>query len=262
MKGTVTRIGDRTAALNISASTAAGVPVMVRYTDDGTTVDISVDSADAGGVLAFGGYYPHMRGGRIQLAATQRGAGAPLAGSIAIERFRVAGDPSLTGLIQSGENQPLPQGAQNPAGQGVNASDVGFDRLNADFERHGGDLQVIDGVLRGPAVGATLEGTLNFDSKKLALHGTYLPLYALNNLFGQLPLFLGPLLGGKPNEGLLGITYSLSGTIASPVLTINPISVVAPGVFRYILGMDNPQAAQPRDPAAIGTGPTSERINR
>jgi hypothetical protein len=134
--------------------------------------------------------------------------------------------------------------------QGINAGDVGFDRLAANFVRGTSDMRIVDGVLRGPAVGATVEGNIDFAAERLALHGTYVPLYALNNLFGQLPLFLGPLFGGKKNEGLLGITYSLSGSTKSPVLTINPISVVTPGVFRYIFGMDNPRAPTSRgDPA-------------
>lgn len=256
LQGTMTRSGSRTERLDLTAVTGAAVPVSVRYSDDGTNADLSVESADAGGVLAWSGYYPHLRGGQLRVAGTRRGATAPLAGSISIDRFRIAGDPSLTRLIQDGEQEakqsPSARGGTAPSGRapGINAADVGFDRLTADFERGETEMRVIDGVLRGVAVGATVEGTIDFTSERLALHGTYVPLYALNNLFGQLPLFLGPLLGGKKNEGLLGITYSLSGSTKSPVLTINPISVVAPGVFRYILGMDNPKAFTPgRAPA-------------
>lgn len=256
LNGTVTRMGLRTERLELSARTTAGVPVAVRYSDDGTNADMSVESADAGGVLAWSGYYPHLRGGQLRVAGSRRGANAPMAGSVSVDQFRIAGDPSLTRLIQDGEEGTAQQAQTSPspsAGRakgGINAADVGFDRLTADFERDDTEMRVIDGVLRGVAVGATVEGTIDFTSEKLALHGTYVPLYALNNLFGQLPLFLGPLLGGKKNEGLLGITYSLSGSTKSPVLTINPISVVAPGVFRYILGMDNPKAFTPgRAPA-------------
>ncbi|WP_436641211.1 hypothetical protein [Microbaculum sp. FT89] len=249
LQGTVRRVGNRTNRLDLSAVTSNAVPVSIRYSDDGTNSDLSVDSADAGRVLAWVGYYPNMRGGQLRVVAGRRGATAPLSGDIAIDRFRIANDPSLARLIEGGEDQPetldRPSAPAQPAGGGaqrVNVADVGFDRLSAKFVRGKGDLKVQEGVLRGVAVGATFEGTIDFDDERMNLHGTYVPLYALNNLFGQLPLFLGPLLGGKKNEGLLGITYSLSGSTRKPVLTINPISVVAPGVFRYILGMDNPQA--------------------
>ncbi len=263
LQGTVRRTGNRTDRLDISATTSNSVPVSARYSDDGTNSDLSVDSADAGAVLAWAGYYPNMQGGRLNVVASRRGPDAPLVGSIAVDRFRIANDSSLTRLIEGGESQ-TPAGGAAPANvapgtnagpaRPINPSDVTFDRMTARFERGKNGLRVKEGVLRGVAVGATFEGTIDFASEQMNLHGTYVPLYALNNLFGQLPLFLGPLLGGKKNEGLLGITYSLSGSTKKPVLTINPISVVAPGVFRYILGMDNPQAFPRAGDAVQGSG--------
>lgn len=250
LSGTISRTGGRIARLELSASGEGGAPISLRHSDDGTNADLSVESADAGTTLAWSGIYANMRGGRLRLAAARRGANASMAGTIDVDRFRIANDPSLAHLIEGGEQQsrgrPDSATVTTSPQQGLNVSDVGFDRFSASFQRIGPTILVSDGVLRGVAVGATVEGSLDLAAKRLAIHGTYVPLYALNNLFGQLPLFLGPLLGGKPNEGLLGITYSISGTMDAPVLTINPISVVAPGVFRYIFGMDNPRAAVPR----------------
>ena len=41
------------------------------------------------------------------------------------------------------------------------------------------------------------------------------------------------LLGGR-NEGLLGITYKIVGPLAQPTMTFNPMSAIAPGIFRKI----------------------------
>jgi hypothetical protein len=49
-------------------------------------------------------------------------------------------------------------------------------------------------------------------------------------MFGQIPI-VGLFLGGS-NEGLVGITYEVVGPPSAPVLRVNPISAVAPGVFR------------------------------
>jgi hypothetical protein len=62
------------------------------------------------------------------------------------------------------------------------------------------------------------------------MRGTFVPLYGLNNMFGQLPI-VGPFLGGS-NEGLLGVTYEVVGPPSTPVLRVNPISAVAPGLLR------------------------------
>ena len=56
------------------------------------------------------------------------------------------------------------------------------------------------------------------------------PLYGLNNMFGQIPI-VGLFLGGS-NEGLLGVTYEVVGPPSAPVLRVNPISAVAPGLLR------------------------------
>jgi hypothetical protein len=51
-------------------------------------------------------------------------------------------------------------------------------------------------------------------------------------MFGQLPI-IGIFLGGS-NEGLLGITYEVVGTPTAPVLRVNPLSAVAPGLLRKL----------------------------
>ena len=49
-------------------------------------------------------------------------------------------------------------------------------------------------------------------------------------MFGQIPI-VGLFLGGS-NEGLLGVTYEVVGPPGAPVLRVNPISAVAPGLLR------------------------------
>ena len=65
------------------------------------------------------------------------------------------------------------------------------------------------------------------------MSGTFVPMYGLNNMFGQIPI-VGLIIGGGSDEGLIGVTYALVGTPGQPVLRVNPISAMAPGVFRKI----------------------------
>ena len=76
------------------------------------------------------------------------------------------------------------------------------------------------------------------------MNGTFVPLYGLNNMFGQIPI-VGMILGGGSNEGLIGITYEVVGTPGAPVLRVNPISLMAPGVTRKIFefGSNRPNNA-------------------
>jgi hypothetical protein len=104
--------------------------------------------------------------------------------------------------------------------------------MRVDFTRTPGKLTIRDGLVRGPAIGATIEGNLDYQNDAVRLRGTFVPLYGLNNMFGQIPI-IGVFLGGS-NEGLLGITYEVVGTPTAPVLRVNPLSAVAPGLLRKL----------------------------
>ena len=78
-------------------------------------------------------------------------------------------------------------------------------------------------------------------------HGTFVPLYGLNNMFGKIPI-VGLFLGGGSNEGLVGITYEAAGPITAPRISVNPISAVAPGLLRKFI--PSPGAFERRNPAA------------
>ena len=83
----------------------------------------------------------------------------------------------------------------------------------------------------GPFLGEA--AVVDLERRLLDLTGTFVPVFALNNLFAKIPI-LGFALGGGTDEGLIGVTFKLTGPIADPVLTVNPASAMAPGIFRKI----------------------------
>ena len=132
---------------------------------------------------------------------------------------RVKGEAALDRVAAGG-----PGGAQ---------SGVCFSRLRAEFTRQNGQLTIREGVVKGPMIGATIEGSIDYPGNQVRMSGTFVPMYGLNNMFGQIPI-VGLFLGGGSNEGLIGVTYEVVGTPGQPVLRVNPISAMAPGVFRKI----------------------------
>ena len=58
------------------------------------------------------------------------------------------------------------------------------------------------------------------------MRGTFVPLYGLNNMFGQIPI-VGLFLGGS-NEGLIGVTYEVVGPPDAPVLRVTAHDVPLP----------------------------------
>ena len=104
--------------------------------------------------------------------------------------------------------------------------------MRVDFTRMPGRVALRDGVVRGPILGGTIDGVVDYAHDDVHLRGTLVPLYGPNNLLGQLPL-LGLFLGGE-KEGLVGITYEVVGRPGTPLLRINPISALAPGLLRKV----------------------------
>ena len=110
---------------------------------------------------------------------------------------------------------------------------IAFSGLRAEFTRQSGQLTIRDGVVKGPSIGATIEGNIDYLANSVRMSGTFVPMYGLNNMFGQIPLF-GQILGNGSNEGLFGVTYEVVGTPGAPVLRVNPLSAIAPGITRKI----------------------------
>ena len=91
----------------------------------------------------------------------------------------------------------------------------------------------------GSTVGATFAGRYDVPTANVDIAGTYLPAYAFNNLLSRIPI-LGLALGGGTNEGLIGVTFKIQGPITQPEVFFNPLSAVAPGIFRKIFEFQRP----------------------
>jgi hypothetical protein len=84
-------------------------------------------------------------------------------------------------------------------------------------------------------MGLTVDGWLDFARDRVSVDGSFVPIYGVNNLFSQVPL-LGPILGGGVHEGLFAVDYHISGPATKPTLNIKPLTVIAPGFLRKLMG--------------------------
>jgi hypothetical protein len=181
---------------------------------------IYLETNDAGAFFRFADTYSKLVGGQLQLAmdppTVEPGARE---GLISVRDFSIKGEAALDRLA-AGASTGTPNG-------------VAFSRMRAEFTRQNGQLTIREGVVKGPTIGGTIEGSID-SASQVRMSGTFIPLYGLNNMVGQIPV-LGLFLGGGSNEGLFGITYEVVGTLGQPVLRVNPISAIFPGVSRKIM---------------------------
>ncbi|MBU6234951.1 MAG: hypothetical protein KGQ41_03825, partial [Alphaproteobacteria bacterium] len=77
--------------------------------------------------------------------------------------------------------------------------------------------------------------------------GTAIPMSEINGLISSIPLVGDILTGGNKNSGIFAATYTMKGNSADPSVSVNPLSVLTPGILRRILfeGGDKPKAEKP-----------------
>jgi hypothetical protein len=189
-----------------------------------------LESSDAGATLQAFGLNDKIRGGTLVIyGQPQQGDHkGDLYGKAVIENFRVKHAPALAKLL----------GAMSQTGvQDLLTNDgITFEKLESDFEwrfREAGNLLVMkDGRTSGSSLGLTFEGVINQKTNETNVSGTVIPLSGVNKAIGDIPLIGQILTGGK---AFLAATYSMSGPSNDPKVSVNPLSVLAPGFLRTIL---------------------------
>lgn len=213
------------------------------WTPEGDWRKLSLQSDDIGALLRFTDTYPRLSGGRATLEGRLPLAGNQEIGSGSLfvrdfvleddERLRqveaqIEADARRRRRIDQGDDQA--RARRSPTG-------VPFDKLTAEFNQEGPLLRVSELSLQGQTMGAIASGIVNLKTRQVDFRGTFIPLYGLNNLFGRVPI-LGQILGGGERGGLLGVTFRTFGPLSKPEFSINPASLLTPGIFRKVFGFE------------------------
>ena len=205
---------------------------------------LRADAADAGLLFKVVGFYPNAFGGQMNLEVNLDGQGpADRTGTLWARDFYVLGDPIVSEVLQNADSAP------NSAQSGRNGKTVvrekfDFDTMRIPFSIGHGQFVMNDASIKGPLVGATLRGKVDFRSQRIDVGGTYVPLSGLNSALAPIPL-LGPVLTGLGGEGIFGITFAIQGNVATPQVIVNPFALVTPGIFREIMQLT------PEDPRVV-----------
>ena len=230
VKGVYSISGGKTTAADFSGLTRSG-EALVTQMSKGANGVIRITSGDAGAVARFTDLYKHLQGGLLNLSLRSIGQD-DWDGSLDIRNFSIIDDKKLSTIVStpSGKNG---KSLNSAVKQNIDTRSQSFERGFARLVMRDGVLSVENGVVRGVQVGATFQGVLKDASGKMDMTGTFMPAYGLNRLFAEVPI-VGFILGNGSDRGLIGITFRLTGTIEKSNLQINPLSIIAPGVFRQI----------------------------
>ena len=250
----MSRRGEKVVNLEARGTLDGGGPVVITMnTPAGEPRRLLADTTDAGQALKLIGFYPNMQSGRGRLEVNVDGKGpAEKTGTLWVENFRILGDPIVSEVLNGvpgapDEPQHTPKGQKKAAAQ---REVFEFNGMQVPFSIGYGQFVIDNGYMRGPLLGVSLGGKADFKLRSLNLGGTYIPLQGLNSALRGVPL-LGELTTGPKGEGTFGITFAVQGPMAQPQVLVNPLSLVAPGIFREIFQMTNTnQKVIPREEKA------------
>ncbi len=209
----------------------------------GSVPTIKITSKDGGSLLSFLDFYRHLEGGELTLMAQIQDK--VMEGYLHIVNFQIRDEPGLKRLVSESATQ------RESIGAPIDPALVQFNKLQVSFARWPSRIDLRDGVIYGPQIGLSGSGTLDYATNRVQVNGTFVPAYGLNNLFAQIPVF-GAIVGGGSHEGLFAVNFQIAGSASAPILTINPLSAIAPGILRKMFGtMDPNPSADPKQPQPI-----------
>lgn len=196
---------------------------------------LDLESDNAGALVDTVMNFPSIRGGKMSakivfpepslLPRRNPGPLSDYEGSMTFSNVLLTDQPFIARLLAAGSlDGPL----RLLQGEGISLT-----KVTLPFRARGRRIDIADGRASGDAIGGTFTGNYDRDSKKVDISGTLVPVFGLNSVLGSLPV-VGDLLVSKQGEGILGLTYEMKGDIGEPSITVNPLSMLTPGILRRI----------------------------
>ena len=192
-------------------------------------MSLRMQSDDGGAVLRAGGIYYNAYGGAFDLILRPHPGQGNYAGLMTIDNPRLRNAPAFAELLNLVSVVGLIE--QMASGEGVSLGEV-----RADFRISPGAITIVEGTAIGPSMGLSLDGVYDTQAETVDFQGVVSPLYLVNGLVGA--LFT------PRREGLFGFTYRMRGAPDNSTVTVNPLSVLTPGIFREIFRSPPPEPAQ------------------
>jgi hypothetical protein len=156
-------------------------------------------------------------GGSMDMSLVPTGATGNYDGLLKITDIRLRDAPALASLLDAVSIVGL---LQQLDGQGLSFSDV-----DAEFRITPDQIIVTRSSAIGAGLGISLDGIYTIATKAMDFQGVISPFYLLNGIGAVFT---------RPGEGLIGFNFTLTGPVGTPVVSVNPLSVLTPGMFREI----------------------------
>ncbi len=211
-------------------------PLHLRYRPVAGGHTLLFEADNAGAALRALGIASSVRGGKLVVNAKPDAKGGPrdVRGLATLTDFSLVGVPvlgmllnsiSLTGIVELLNGEGI-------AFKKMRAEFLWVDKGPPDSTKNTRTLIIKDGETSGASLGLTFQGMIDKWANRLDMNGTIIPASDLNKLVGIIPLVGNILTGG--GKGVFAATYTIKGPTDNPTVTVNPLAVLAPGIFRKL----------------------------
>lgn len=189
---------------------------------------VRLQSRDGGAVLRAAGIFDNMEGGAFDLILAARAQSGQYDGRLTIDSPRLRDAPVMAELLNLISVVGL---LEQLSGDGINLGEI-----NGAFRITPQSITLREGTAIGPSMGFSMDGVYDVASERYEMQGVVSPFYIVNGLFGAL--------FAPRREGLFGFNYRLIGDSQDTRVTVNPLSILTPGIFREIFRAPPPDFTQ------------------
>ncbi|MFM2389855.1 MAG: hypothetical protein RLZZ437_1410 [Pseudomonadota bacterium] len=176
---------------------------------------VRIRSDDAGTVMAAAGVFSTARGGTLDLQLTPRSQAGTYDGRAELSRLRVRNANVLAELLNAISVVGLLEQ--------LNGSGIVFNDAEVDFLLTPRAIEISRASAIGASLGVSMAGVYQTANRELNMQGVISPIYIVNGVGAVLT---------RRGEGLFGFNYRMRGTADAPQVSVNPLSILTPGMFR------------------------------
>lgn len=218
-------------------ATVGGKALYLRYMPEaGGGRSLRFEADNAGAALSVLGITKSIRGGTLAVRGEPNPKGGPrdLSGVAQLSNFALKDTPVLAKLLNAMSLVGI-LNLLNGEGLSFSKAKVNFswtDRGQPQQMKNTRYIKLKDGRTSGTSLGLTFEGGIDYWARQLDLNGTIIPVSEVSSIISGIPLVGDILTAG--GEGLLAATYTIKGAMSQPVVIVNPLAVLAPGILRKV----------------------------
>lgn len=201
------------------------IDLRLQTLDEGRKVTLTSDNG--GNVLSALDWIDTIEGGAMRVEGTfvTRDGEEVFVGQGALEDFKVNESSIMARILSLASFSGITDAL---AGSGITIR-----RAEVPFEVTDEEIRIGEAKARGADIGVLATGGIDRVAKQVDIQGEIAPAYTLNSIFSNIPV-LGTLLTGG-GDAIFAATFKVSGPVEDPKVSVNPLSVLTPGILRRLV---------------------------